>query len=67
MLQEAWAGPSNRRVLQKPHRVLTLQEHGLVKEAHLDSDGFRMADVFSDTSVHSFPVHRLQEAAALFT
>ena len=51
--------------MRKPHRVLALVEHKLVSEQPLDGEGFRMPDVFNDTSLHHFPRAGLQAASTL--
>ena len=65
-VQERWIGPSSRRIAMKPHRVVALAEHGLVEECALRGDGFRMRDVFNDTSLHTCPLQGLQESSQLF-
>jgi SRR1 len=62
-VQERCTGPSSRRVLMKPHRVIALAEHGLVEEHALAGTGFRLPHVFNDTSLHCFPTDKLRAAA----
>lgn len=58
--------PTFKRRTGKPHRVIALVEHGLVREELLAGAQFAVKTAFNDTSLHWFPEEALHEAPELF-
>lgn len=58
--------PTFKRRMGKPHRVIALVEHGLVREERLRGDAFAVNTAFNDTSLHWFALEALHGAPELF-
>jgi len=58
--------PTFKRRTGRPHRLIALVEHGLVREEHLQGGAFTVKTAFNDTSLHWFEPEPLHDAPELF-
>eukprot|EP00892_Ulva_mutabilis_P005703 jgi/Ulvmu1/3504/UM162_0011.1 len=65
-MEDRWNMPTFKRRVGRPHRVIALVEHGLVREEWLAGEAFTVTTAFNDTSLHWFERDTLQAAPALF-
>lgn len=65
-IHERWCGPTYRRRVGKPGRVLALVDHAVVTECSLDGSGFRVENAFNDTSLHACLPQCVQDVPDLF-